>query len=398
VDYKNSYSPKVCKHPFKNSFDEKVANLQQNDAGLPLVHNFTILTRTLSKEYLSQQPKTKFGLLSPAEEPIVNHFGEPISIIMKDCLKRWARAMRVKLKGDPDIRPIREREHVNLIMEYLNVFQEGYEAVFGTMERNMHSPLGQIKDNTVHIRSTGYAAKVFLGLLMADRLHVVEKLRREERERIGFVEMDEGEVEADSKNCPVCQDPMGVENPEGEKESPIRLVICCGQVIGENCMKQWLSEFAYEGAQRDSCPVCRFQFPESFMRTLFDTEDDEQSSDGDEDVELGNADDDEEYADRGIPDAQPTELIDLISDEDVEVPDAQPREVINLVSPLPSPLRHRNSRARSTPAVLYSAVDLTRLVFQNSAHVDDGAYRGPSWGLMMAEADVMEDDARMLEG
>ena len=312
---------------------------------------------------------------------------------MKDVLKRWARALRSKLQGDPGLRPIREREHVNLIMKYLNVFQEGYETVFGMMERNVHSQLEQVKDPTVHIRSTAYAAKVFLGLLMADRLHVVEKLRRQERERIGFVEMDEAVLEEDSKNCPVCQDPMGAENPEGKKESPIQLVLCCGKVIGENCMKQWLSGFAYGDEQRDSCPVCRFQFPESFMRKLFDTEEEEENN-GDEDVEVGDADDDEDYAGREISDAQPREVINLISDEDAEMPDTQ-REVIHLISPSPS--RHRNSRARSTPAVFYSPMDLTRLVFQNSVHVDDGEYRGPSWGAILAGEDVMEDDARMLE-
>lgn len=259
-------------------------------------------------------------------------------IIMKDVLKRWARAMRSKLRGDPGLRPIRESEYVNLIMEYLNDFQEGYETVFGMMERNVNSQLGQIKDNTAHIRSTAYAAKVFLGLFMADRLHVVEKLRREERERIGFVEIDEAVLEEDSKNCPVCQDPMCAENQDGEKENPIQLVICCGQVIGENCMKQWLSEFGYGDKQRDSCPVCRFQFPESSMRKLFDTEEEEEEeSNGDEDVELGDADDDEEYADRGVSDAQPREVIYLISDEDAEMPDTQ-REVIHLISPSPSPL------------------------------------------------------------
>jgi hypothetical protein len=48
-----------------------------------------------------------------------------MSIIMKDVLKRWARAMRSKLRGLPGLHPIRESEHVNLIMEYLNVFRRG---------------------------------------------------------------------------------------------------------------------------------------------------------------------------------------------------------------------------------------------------------------------------------
>lgn len=197
-------------------------------------------------------------------------FGENMLFILNDTLKRWAHAMWAKVRRDPGLRPIREREHVDLIMQYLNVFQKSYEEQYGKMESGKpSSAFGEIKDNTVFIKSTGYGVKVVLGLLMADRMHVVERKRKFERETVGFIELQADEVEHDAKDCPICQEPMGVESPEGTKETPLRLVVCCGQVIGSGCMRAWLGELVYEDVYRDTCPVCRFKFPDSFMELLF---------------------------------------------------------------------------------------------------------------------------------
>ena len=82
----------------------------------------------------------------------------------------------------------------------------------------------------------------------------------------------------DGKHCSICQDPMGIANAEGVKEAPIKLVICCGQVIGERCMRMWLQEFCFPDIQRDSCPVCRFVFPGKFLDKLFGREDENWSN------------------------------------------------------------------------------------------------------------------------
>lgn len=178
-----------------------------------------------------------------------------------------------KVAEGPGSRPIKEREHVDLIMEYLKVFQKLYEEKFGKMETGKPaSAFGEIKDNTVFIKSTGYGVKVVLGLLMADRMCVVEKRRKLEREIIGFMEFEVEDLEHDSKDCPICQDPMGVESPDGTKEAPLRMVICCGQVLGEQCLRAWLGELVWEGVYRNTCPHCRYKFPESFMKNLFSKE------------------------------------------------------------------------------------------------------------------------------
>jgi len=246
--------------------------------------------------------------------------------------------MRAKLLAEAPLRPLKEREHVDLIMDYLKIFHEEYERLFGLMEDcrphssaaggggviadspdggNNNGSLGVIKDNTVYIRSTGYGAKVFLGLLMADRLHVVERTRKEERERLAYETVDISELPEDGKYCPVCQDLLGVQTPEGTIEAPIKLLICCGQVIGETCLKSWLGEWVND-QQKNSCPCCRFQFPKSFLEKLFKDEDGSVTEDGG----LNNK---QEYEDVIVVDSPPH-----------DGPNEQ-RGSNNLISPSPTP-------------------------------------------------------------
>ena len=210
-----------------------------------------------------------YGELTEIEERVMAKFGENMLYILRKTLKMWAMAMMDLVRQESGLRPIREREHVDLIMKYLMIFQGFLEERFGKMDTGKHaSAFGEIKDNTVFIKSTGYGVKVVLGLIMADRMHVVERKRRLEREVLGFVEAKVEDLEHDSTDCPICQDPMGVESPDGAREAPLRLVICCGQVIGSQCLKAWLVELVFEH-HRDTCPICRYKFPASFMEALF---------------------------------------------------------------------------------------------------------------------------------
>ena len=246
-----------------------------------------MLTRDQSKAWLSMQKNSGYGLLSPLEEPVIDQFGSSVKLILTDILKRWARAMRQKLRREPGPRPIKEREHVDLIMEYLREFQTAYEGVFGLIEDSKPTTFGEGKNSTVYIRSTGYGVKVLLGLLMADRLHVVERKRREERERISFIKVEASCLPEDSKVCPICQDEMGIKTPEGTVEDPLRLVICCDQHIGESCLKAWLGEqLPGHDQPRDTCPVCRFTYPSSFREKLFEGDNESENEDDVEDTLL----------------------------------------------------------------------------------------------------------------
>jgi hypothetical protein len=135
------------------------------------------------------QKPDAFGELTPPEALVLAKFGDNVLYIFKRTLKSWARAMLSKVQEDPGLRPIRERAHVDIIMEYLREFQIAWEDRFGKMEIwKTASGFGEVRDNTVFVKRIGYGVKVVLGLLMADRTHVVEKKRNMEREFIGFME------------------------------------------------------------------------------------------------------------------------------------------------------------------------------------------------------------------
>ncbi|RDL39548.1 uncharacterized protein BP5553_03888 [Venustampulla echinocandica] len=284
--------------PPKTAAFAKYWSPQASD-GRPLCQGLTAFARERSQAWLISQNKVpSYDRFTPAEEPVVAMFGTGVASIMKDVIKRWADAMGSKLGEDQRLRPIKPMEQGNLIMKYITDFQQAYELMYGKIE-DSRSILGEPRDEIPHIRSTGHGAKLLLGLMMTDRLRVFCRLRTLERMEIGFRELEVKDLEQDSRKCPICQDEIGVQDVDGSKESPIVLVICCGQIIGEACLKRWLLDRYDE--TRDSCPICRFEFPKSFLNKL-----------------LGEDWYDEwDFPDEGL--------------------DADDYEIINLISPSPNP-------------------------------------------------------------
>jgi hypothetical protein len=224
------------------------------------------MSRETSKSYLINLPDQAKGYesLTPTEAPIVATLGTTLAKIIQHTLRKWAKAMVESTSQDPPLRPIKERTQVDLIMKHLRAFQSAYERVFGLMEEVRGSALGEIVDhNTVIIRSTGYGSKVLLGLLMADRLHVVDRIRKFERERIGFRDLELSDLQEDAKHCPICQENFG-EGKAGTEEKPIQLVVCCGQVFGDSCLRRWLAQHWYDNAP-ETCPTCRYRFSKELL-------------------------------------------------------------------------------------------------------------------------------------
>jgi hypothetical protein len=152
-------------------------------------------------------------------------------------------------------------------VEYLEIYDGEYSAQFGLMEP-IERVDGKLKrgDSVLNIRSTGYGVKVFLGLIMSDRMAEINHRRRKERESIGFTEVRVEELPEDEKNCPICQEHMGINTTESSSETAIKLVICCGQVFGLTCMRVWLGDKSC-GKYNDTCPTCRFNVC-TFFKTL----------------------------------------------------------------------------------------------------------------------------------
>jgi hypothetical protein len=306
---------------------------------LPLCKGFNEAARRQTKDYLHSKPLSFLGQFSPMEEGLTMQFGTTIQRITRETLAEWAAAIQVIMKETGPYKSLKERESVIMIMEHLCNFHQKYEEVYGLMEET--STFGKVKGNAVHIQSTGYGVKVLCGLLMADRLHVIEKIRKEERERVCFERVDNSDLPADGKNCNVCQDPLDTETPEGTSEQGLKLIICCQQVIGEFCLKEWLARSG--PSLRKNCPNCRFDFPSCFLVKLFGEgyQMEVDSEDGGDDLE------------------------DTIVVE-------QPREVIDLLSPSPEPPGSEDSRLERsatpspTPSPAVENPELTSFIARRS--------------------------------
>jgi Ring finger domain len=279
------------------------------------------MARLQTKAYLYKKQFSYFGQFSPPEELVSDQFGSTVQRLMKNSLKEWAAAMKPIVTATAPYKSLNERDAVILIMDHLRDYHYSYEQVYGYMEET--TVFGKIQGSTVYIQSTGYGVKVLLGLMMADRLHVIERWRREERERVCFERVDSSDLPADCKNCSVCQDPLDTETPEGASEQGLKLIICCQQVIGESCLKAWLAQSG--PSIRKNCPNCRFDFPQCFLVKLFG-----------EGYQMEVGPEEEEYDEEDtIVVEHPREVVDLVSPSPQQPPG--PEETRHERSPAPSP-------------------------------------------------------------
>lgn len=269
------------------------------------------------------------------------------------------------------------------------------------MEEN--SVFGKINDEgSIHINSTGYGVKHLIGLMLADRLQVIDWYLRQQREQVCFERVGSMELPADSKNCCVCQDPLDTETPEGTLEQGLMMVICCHQVIGENCLKHWLSRSG--PAIRKNCPNCRFDFPTCFLVKLF-----------------GEGYLAEEESEEKAPDMENTivveqqgELVDLVSPspDHFPVPEPARAERSEAQSPAPSPLLRTPSPSPMVPLMPTPAewpagwgpavepMDMLRSMFTNTVHthIPRGADGMPDFAAAWSDGGMQPADEFMMEG
>ena len=77
-----------------------------------------------------------------------------------------------------------QKEDVDCIVKHVLLYQSEFEAKFGRLERMQPS-----NGDSMNITSVGHAIKVFLGLIMADRMTVVREKCADARTQAGFLEM-----------------------------------------------------------------------------------------------------------------------------------------------------------------------------------------------------------------
>ena len=156
------------------------------------------------------------------------------------------------------------------IASYASVFKCEWEAEFGKMDDEPEVLcLEMLEGKTpIAIRSTAAAAKIFLCLMLINRLKSLNIRQKTWRKITGFVEVDAHDLSEDAKCCLICREPLGKANELGEIETPIQVVACCGNVFGKTCLQKWYSECI--GAK---CPLCKADVASLLLDKLFDDPD-----------------------------------------------------------------------------------------------------------------------------
>lgn len=232
---------------------------------------YTAAAREESEVYLMTQILEYYGELTRAESTIIARFGRTVEKLIKRLLRHWSREFKQLVDRGHPLRPLNQHDQVTLIMKYLDNYHWYWEKRFGTMA--MQKPdrdFRAVDKSEILINSTGYGSKLLFGLMLSDRLRAVERLRSRERKRVCFDAVPDHHLEDGYKECYICTERLNVETAEGTKERAIRLAICCSSIIGEECLKIWLTSAVGGGAKRnDTCPVCRERFPKIFLTKLF---------------------------------------------------------------------------------------------------------------------------------
>ncbi|KAL2065114.1 hypothetical protein VTL71DRAFT_4254 [Oculimacula yallundae] len=91
---------------------------------------------------------------------------------------------------------------------------------------------------------------------------------RKHRAKEAFQSLEKLKVEdlpKESKDCTICYNDFGVENPDGVVEQPVRWPKC-KHLFGDKCIQRWFEE------GKDTCPYCREKIPSANVGKRSDME------------------------------------------------------------------------------------------------------------------------------
>lgn len=180
--------------------------------------------------------------------------------LINGIMKNWGATFLDTLAKDDGSHRLDQNLHVALVVEHLEKYVEGFEDKFGKMaEPNSH----EIPDGGVVIHCTGYGVKILLGMMMTDRILIMDRVRAEKltlpRVELHDIPLnDEGAVD----DCAICW---------CEIEDPVWARACCRKYFCIGCLKRQLSTMD-DGVRRTKCPHCCYVFPLAVIHTLFDGE------------------------------------------------------------------------------------------------------------------------------
>ena len=150
-------------------------------------------------------------------------------------------------------------------MLYAKEFKRDWERMFRKMDDD-HTilPDTPLKGTTpVAVRSTGAAAKILFCLMLVNRLLALDARRTYWRNETCFLQVTVESLPEDVKICHICQETLGSPNEDGEIEMPVRVIACCGNYFGGNCLRKWYGDF-----DNGKCPLCNWPASSLFREKL----------------------------------------------------------------------------------------------------------------------------------
>jgi hypothetical protein len=195
----------------------------------------------------------------------MDKLGHHVNKIITSVLEKWTEDMTKVIERLPFTKPIElGADNWEIMDQYVDKFKRAWEAEFGVMDDDEIFWVPISTDPAfVQIRSTGAAAKMFFCLMLLTRLQALERRRQGWRAISALESVHLGELPADVKDCHICREPLGVPNDDGEVEMPIRVLACCGNYFGVNCLRRWYGEFG-----NSACPLCKWTASPAFLEKL----------------------------------------------------------------------------------------------------------------------------------
>jgi hypothetical protein len=264
--------------------NSNTADVVQDDSAL--LEKFTESTRRICFGALCWRAnEDDLAKPTPEELYVLDQLGHHVAAIFTELLARWTKETIKLNRKLPFTRAIEvSLDNMQVIDRYAEFFKHEWEDVFGKMDGTdtIWLPL-HVEPPFYHNLSTGDAAKTFFSLMLFTRLQVMEKRRRDWGDILGFKEVPLKELPEDVNDCHICQQPLGVPDDDGLMEMPIRVVACCGNYFGANCLRRWYGEF-----ENAKCPLCNWPASSSFLNKLC-YEGTEEGIDVDDDLDKGSA-------------------------------------------------------------------------------------------------------------
>lgn len=139
-------------------------------------------------------------------------------------------------------------------------FKLEWQDIFGEMDDEYKNlsllPQSILRGGAVPIavRSTGAASKIFCCQMLVARLIAFDSRRKRNNQEIAYIDVAPKGLPGDVTKCIICHDEFVSEAEQGNAETPIQVLACCGNYFGKECLRRW-----YRGATKARprhCPLC----------------------------------------------------------------------------------------------------------------------------------------------